>query len=678
MNEYQWAQTQKKVEQLEAQMNVLLTGVSQNVSGQPGEHQCLGTHALTAVANVQGQLTQHMVDYGQHKQLLQLQGCPKCNQLGNELTRLGEATKKWHNQVQLQLGRDMGDLQTKLQREFAIQVVKLQQPQIVQQNPQQRLLGEKENQPLGRPETLHNDFEDPLLQEWVESQMRETQRRPMQPELAAAMLQPNVQGERWFTKPPTASQCDVQLQMLGGASVHTNVGVTPGLIHPLLTTIMSDRPKLTAKRQGGWRAFDKKWEERYEMMVSCNRGGPPPDPMILADLKECLDEEDKILLEHEKEKNKYLSYQDFYEILREMYDKDEVSRNRRAWEALTFPSGELTVEKWETFRRQFRLLRDRVEDWTHQEEYKNLTQLLPRKWLTEVVKLNDQNKGRTYFVRISGLPTTTDPMTLKHRLEVQTQEYLDAVTPLSNGGYRVQCKDPTIMSKLLKLNGTMVEDRPIRCVKMDKELSGDEIFAHVLRKLEQEEVVNQMLTSRGRDGLQVHAIASPEAKKSITPQEAVKWANPATPTSPRSPQKPEHGYGRKGNKGKGRGGGNRPTGRGRGIMNPGQHNPHAQQNSYAPRNSYGQQNSFEQRNAYGKGNTAQGKGKEKTKGGFNAHHCLTCARKGNDPNHPYYLCSHWQKEMDEKHRGGKGAAGGQSSSSPQRTEGQRTQGQTPQ
>ena len=40
-------------------------------------------------------------------------------------------------------------------------------------------------------------------------------------------------------------------------------------------------------------------------------GVDPPDPMVLEDLKECLDEEDQLMLEHEREKNKFLSYQSF-------------------------------------------------------------------------------------------------------------------------------------------------------------------------------------------------------------------------------------------------------------------------------------------------------------------------------------------------------------------------------
>ena len=318
--EQTWAQTQRRVEQLEAQMTILLSGTTQNVGASPGEHQCQGANALAAVANVQGQLTQHMADYTHHRDMWNMRGCTRCSQLENTLTLHSQDTRQWHTQTQELMGNEIKQIKTKLRQEFALQLVQLQQPQILQQNPQPVKLGEQGHLHVDKPESLHSH--DSLLQKLAESQLRETQKKAITPELAAAMMQQNVQGGKWFTKPPSPSQCDVQVQMLGGASaVHTNVGVTPGLIHPLVSTIMTDRPKLTAKRQGGWRAFDQKWEERLEMIISCNRGGPPPDPMLLADLKECLDEEDRLMYEHEREKNKYLSYTEFYELLRKKYDK---------------------------------------------------------------------------------------------------------------------------------------------------------------------------------------------------------------------------------------------------------------------------------------------------------------------------------------------------------------------
>ena len=373
------------------------------MTSQPVEHHCQGDQALTAMTNVQVQLTQHMADYNQHKDMLHMHGCSRCRKLEEILSQQTQAMNKWQAHLQEQFGRELQKTQTTMQKEFEVKILQLQQTSLPQAIPQQKKLDERDNKPEEKPESLHNDSEDVLLQRLAESQQR--QKRVMHPELAAAMLQQNAQGNVWFTKPPSQCYSEVQVNMLGGASVHTNVGITPGLIHPLVSTIMTDRPKLTAKRQGGWRSFDQKWEQRYEMIVACNHGGPPPDIMVLADLKECLDEEDKIMLEHEKEKNKYLSYTEFYELLRSHYDKDEIARNRRAWGALTLPNGELTIEKWQMFKRKFQLLRDRVDDWTPQEEYRNLTQVLPRRWVKEVVKMSAQNKKVHFLYECLGFPS---------------------------------------------------------------------------------------------------------------------------------------------------------------------------------------------------------------------------------------------------------------------------------
>ena len=170
------------------------------------------------------------------------------------------------------------------------------------------------------------------------------------------------------------------------------------------------------------------------------------------------------------------------------------------------------MEKWETFKGKFQILRDRVEDWTPQEEYKNLTQSLPRKWMQEVVKAATQSKRRTFHVRITNMPTI-QPREIKHRLERQIKEDLEAVVALPHG-YQVHCKDALSQEKVLQLNGTLVEEKPIRCVRIEKELSGDEIFSHILLKLEQEELVNQMLANaKNKEGVQVHALAPLEKKR---------------------------------------------------------------------------------------------------------------------------------------------------------------------
>ena len=222
------------------------------------------------------------------------------------------------------------------------------------------------------------DPEDDLLRDLAASQARRAAKRTCDPALMQALVSQGIGDKKWFSRPSSlhTGQCDAQIQALGAEPFQ--LGVTPGFVHPLVAGIPGDRPKLTNTRQGGWRMFDTKWERRLDMLVSYNRGGMPPDNMLLEELRACLDEEDQLMIDHEREKNRYITYDQAFELLRKKYDKDDTSRTRRAWESLKIPQGDLSVEKWETFYRRFQMLRDRLEDWTPQEEFKILPSNSPK------------------------------------------------------------------------------------------------------------------------------------------------------------------------------------------------------------------------------------------------------------------------------------------------------------
>ena len=104
-----------------------------------------------------------------------------------------------------------------------------------------------------------------------------------------------------------------------------------------------------------------------EVVLACNRGLTPPDSLLLRDLQKCLDQSDQTLMELRKEHNPHLSFKDYFAELQSLYDRDSVAQSRMAWEMVKLPSGELTLDKWLGFLREFQLKRDRVEDRTPQE-----------------------------------------------------------------------------------------------------------------------------------------------------------------------------------------------------------------------------------------------------------------------------------------------------------------------
>ena len=74
----------------------------------------------------------------------------------------------------------------------------------------------------------------------------------------------------------------------------------------------------------------------------------------------------------------------------EAVDAPHVATSR--WKAVKLDchGEEPSLKSWRTFLREYRLKRDRVEDWDEQEERARLTSLLPTKMAEKVVK--EQNK----------------------------------------------------------------------------------------------------------------------------------------------------------------------------------------------------------------------------------------------------------------------------------------------
>ena len=99
--------------------------------------------------------------------------------------------------------------------------------------------------------------------------------------------------------------------------------------------------------------------------------------------------------------------------------RDSQVQLRMAWETVRIAKGELTLEKWLEFLREFQLKRDRVDERTEQEEYKffmkALPQFLQKKILMEEAKANK----RTWKVRISGIPPKPVRL-LQHLVEMAT------------------------------------------------------------------------------------------------------------------------------------------------------------------------------------------------------------------------------------------------------------------
>ena len=107
----------------------------------------------------------------------------------------------------------------------------------------------------------------------------------------------------------------------------------------MLLNVQGQKPSLSNKWQGGWITFARDWEQHMHFILACTSGRPVPDRLLLHYLKQCLDTTDQLLLENHLEKKPHLTFQEFWDHLVSLYDKDTQGQQRLAWESTKLPPG---------------------------------------------------------------------------------------------------------------------------------------------------------------------------------------------------------------------------------------------------------------------------------------------------------------------------------------------------
>ena len=301
------------------------------------------------------------------------------------------------------------------------------------------------------------------------------------PELAAYFKQ----GVRGFQSPTTDldTTCDHHIMPVNASVIGSvGTGLAAGLIHPLLMSVQGPTPSLTNKYQGGWASFAREWENHMHVVYAYHGGQQPHDKLLLRYLKSCLDTTDQLLLDNMEERNPYLSFQSFWDHLASLYDRDSQSQHRLAWESVRLPSGDLSLERWLTFVREFHLQRDRVEERTPQEEYKLILKQLPPDWQAKIIMEEAKRARGKFLVRMTNLPTI-HPTALKELLETAINTTVDRVTPAAQGFY-IQCPDAPTQSKVMGLAGNAFDNYIVKCSRVDPSLNADQLVDFVTERLQ--------------------------------------------------------------------------------------------------------------------------------------------------------------------------------------------------
>ncbi len=132
------------------------------------------------------------------------------------------------------------------------------------------------------------------------------------------------------------------------------------------------------------------------------------------------------------ETNPRLTFTDFWGHLSRLYDRDSQAQLRLQWESVKIAPGELNLDKWLQFLRESQLKRDRVEDRSHQEEYKLLMKNLPKEWQKWVLVEEEKLGKNKFLVSISNLPSRP-PRIIQHHVEIANNTHLSDCQLVNNG-----------------------------------------------------------------------------------------------------------------------------------------------------------------------------------------------------------------------------------------------------
>ena len=274
-----------------------------------------------------------------------------------------------------------------------------------------------------------------------------------------------------------------------GSAFGAPVGIS-SYINPLMLGIHGQRPQLTDKFKGGWITFAKAWQQHLIMVVACNRGQQLPDMLLLQYFKQCLDTADQTLLEDMLEQNPTMSFRYFFDHLASIFDRDTQVQQNLAWENVRLQPGELTLQKWLPFLREFQLKRNRVQERTSQEEYTLLMKSLPMSWQKEVLREEAKRAHGRKLVRMTNIPKCT-PRVLKVLLERTIGHELVAVELIPQGAV-VHCPDSEVQQQVMSVAGMSLHGQVVKCSRMDASLTGEQLADFVTSRLETEQKLQNM------------------------------------------------------------------------------------------------------------------------------------------------------------------------------------------
>jgi hypothetical protein len=231
-------------------------------------------------------------------------------------------------------------------------------------------------------------------------------------------------------------------------------------------------------------------------------------------------------LQQKREEDPGLSFKDFWVVLQEEFSGDLTRQQRNLWRGVKLDTTPpLNGEKWKKFRREFDLRKFRVSDWTETEEYDLILGQLPEFYQVRVgIEENKRNKGR-FWAKISNLKGVT-VAELEEEISGILGGKVERVEETPKG-FLVECDSERLRRRLLGMDGAEINGALVKVVRVERKLTGKEIFELVGEDLKVRDEVKK------KRGVDASNSASKESPK--TPKESPKSSPHSSPKNPPYP-----------------------------------------------------------------------------------------------------------------------------------------------
>ena len=260
-----------------------------------------------------------------------------------------------------------------------------------------------------------------------------------------------------------------------------------GVAHPILGEALkaSEVKKFSGKCED-FEEFERAWNHRLKLLHSGGRGALS-DALVLTTLKKYLDKASLALLEAEWCTDPDLGYYAFWEKLKSRFQRDVRTTHRHNWGAVKLVTygSRPTLQEWTEFQAAYLGKRALVEEWGDEEDRRMVFSQVPEQYHQKIMTETQRRRRGQKWIRV-GIPQGISSVKVREELEAEVGEPLTKIN-MEKRHFIVECPREEIYQKLLALDGSKIEGKPLRLQRAEYNMSGEEILAHVSILLQQED-----------------------------------------------------------------------------------------------------------------------------------------------------------------------------------------------